>query len=356
MVIRIGIVCGGPSAEHEVSLNSARAILAHLDRRRYRALLFWMSRRKEWFWIRDLRGFLNSTGSRFSPAGLRAVRVRFFQGRPMPAVDVFFPVLHGSLGEDGALQGFFEVLGAPYVGCGVAASALGMDKDFSKRLLKLAGLEVSPFLSLRLSEWKKNRREVIRRIRRLGPSLFVKPSRLGSSVGVSKVASLRELSGALEKAFRYDQKVLVEKAVQAREIECAVLGGEPLRASVLGEVQVHPGRHAFYSYRAKYLDPRGAQRLIPAPLSRRQSQKIQELALRAFQALECEGMARVDFLLDRRSGRVYIGEVNTLPGFTAISMYPQLLKASGISYPRLLDRLIQLALERHRRKTRLRLT
>ena len=270
-----------------------------------------------------------------------------------PEIDVIFPVLHGTFGEDGTVQGLLELADLPYVGAGVLASAVGMDKDVMKRLFRDAGLPVVPWeLALR-ADWEKNSLQVRKRIeKKLRYPLFVKPANLGSSVGISKVHNRRELPAALDLAAQYDRKILVEKGIDAREIECAVLGNDQPQASVPGEVVPV---NEFYDYEAKYITE-GSELRIPAPLVSRQTKRVQELAVRAFRAIDGAGMARVDFLLDRATGKLFLNEINTIPGFTSISMYPKLWEASGLSYPQLLDRLIDLALERHQEKSRTRFT
>jgi D-alanine-D-alanine ligase len=266
---------------------------------------------------------------------------------------VVFPVLHGTFGEDGTVQGLLELADLPYVGAGVLASAAGMDKDVMKRLFREAGLPILPWELVLRADWEKNPAAVRKRIeKRLRYPLFVKPANLGSSVGISKVRNQRELPAAMNLAGQYDRKILVEKAIDAREIECSVLGNDAPQASVPGEVIPV---NEFYDYEAKYLKE-GSELIIPAPLTFRQTRRVQEVAVRAFQAIDGAGMGRVDFLLDRKTGKVYVNEINTIPGFTSISMYPKLWEASGVSYAQLLDRLIELALERHREKSHTRFT
>ena len=268
-----------------------------------------------------------------------------------PQVDVIFPVLHGTFGEDGTIQGLLELADVPYVGAGVLASSTGMDKDVMKRLFRDAGLPVVPWELVLRRDWENDPVAVRRRIeKRLRYPFFVKPANLGSSVGITKVREAGELATGMDLAARYDRKILVEKAVDAREIECAVLGNENPEASLPGEVIPV---NEFYDYEAKYIKE-GSELLIPARLSPRQVKRVQELAVRAFKAIDCAGMGRVDFLLDRKSGRIFVMEINTIPGFTPISMYPKLWEVSGLPYSKLLDRLIELALERHRDKTRTR--
>jgi len=264
-------------------------------------------------------------------------------------VDVIFPVLHGPYGEDGTIQGLLELADIPYVGAGVLGSALGMDKIAMKAIFRAHGLPVLDHLALKRKDWERDPEAMMRRIEeRLGYPCFIKPANLGSSVGISKVHDRSELAPALELAASYDRKMLAERGVNAREIECSVLGNDDPIASVPGEII--PCRE-FYDYIAKYIDNR-SELIIPAPLSPEMTKKVQELSIKAYLAIDCAGMARVDFLLDKDSGQLYIGEVNTIPGFTPISMYPKLWEASGISYSELIDRLIELALERHADKSR----
>jgi len=268
-----------------------------------------------------------------------------------PEVYVIFPVLHGTFGEDGTIQVLLELADVPYVGAGVLASSAGMDKDVMKRLFRDAGLPVLPWESVLRSDWEQDPAGVRKRIeKRLRYPLFVKPANLGSSVGITKVHEPGELQAAMDLAAQYDRKILVEKAIDAREIECAVLGNDNPEASVPGEIIP---ANEFYDYEAKYIKE-GSELMIPAPLSPRQTKRVQELAVRAFKAIDCAGMGRVDFVLDRKSGKISVLEINTIPGFTSISMYPKLWEASGVPYSKLLDRLIELALERHRDKTRTR--
>jgi D-alanine-D-alanine ligase len=271
----------------------------------------------------------------------------------IPSLDVVFPILHGTFGEDGTVQGLLELADVPYVGAGVLASATGMDKDVMKRLFRDAGLPVVPWELILRSDWESHPGAVRKRIERsLRYPLFVKPVNMGSSVGISKVHARRELAAALNLSAQYDRKILVEKGIDAREIECSVLGNDYPQASVPGEVVPV---NEFYDYEAKYIKE-GSELVIPAQLTARQTKQVREVAIRAFQAVDGAGMGRVDFLLDRKTGKVYLNEINTIPGFTSISMYPKLWEASGIPYPQLLDRLIELALERYQEKSRTRFT
>jgi D-alanine-D-alanine ligase len=283
----------------------------------------------------------------------RALLPSVASARHSDAVDVVFPVLHGPMGEDGTVQGLFELADVPYVGAGVMASAVGMDKAVMKDVFRVHGLPVAPHLVFLRREWECDPAAVMTQIEsRLGFPCFVKPANLGSSVGITKVHGYVELDAALAEAASFDRKILVEMAVpQAREIECSVLGNDDPIASVPGEVK--PGRE-FYDYEAKYFDER-TQLIIPAPIPAELVARVRELAIRAFRAVDCAGMARVDFLLASETGELFVSEINTIPGFTAVSMYPKLWAASGIPYPELIDRLIQLALERHADKKRSRI-
>jgi D-alanine-D-alanine ligase len=260
-----------------------------------------------------------------------------------------FPVLHGTFGEDGTVQGLLELAGLPYVGAGVLASAVGMDKDVQKRLFAEAGLPIVSFLAVRRSEWEKNRAKVILQIKKKFKfPLFVKPATLGSSVGMTRVKAAHELSAAMDFAAEFALKIIVERGVNGREIEVSVLGNDDVRASIPGEIVPH---REFYDYAAKYLEG-GTQLVIPARLTKKQVATFQEYAVRAFQAIDGTGMARCDFFLERSNGKIFINELNTIPGFTSISMYPKLWEASGLPYPKLIDQLIELALELHREKGR----
>lgn len=358
--LRVGIIFGGRSGEHEVSVMSARGILKALDPDRFEPVLIGIDRQGRWQLIESRALLVPPAGTAVQAvgegalvpatpaAGSALVRSGSADLRGQFGVDVFFPIVHGTQGEDGALQGLLEMAGAPYVGCGVLGSAVGMDKDVSKRLLRDAGLPVVDFMVVRAG---KSDESLAQRVgTELGYPCFVKPANLGSSVGVAKVGSAGELPTAFAQGFRYDRKLLIERAIDAREIETAVLGlGEP-KVSVPGEIVP---RHEFYSYEAKYLDPDGAELLVPAPLSAEQTREVQALSLRAFAALELEGLARVDFFLERDTGRWFVNEVNTLPGFTEVSMYARMWQHSGVSYRDLVTRLLELAVERFEARRKL---
>jgi D-alanine-D-alanine ligase len=357
--IRVGVLFGGRSGEHEVSLASAASVIRALDRAKYDVAPIGITREGRWHMGSGRPGPLSEVLKKgqviipsSDPSGPQFYsRDGQGAGKRVRAVDVIFPVLHGTFGEDGTIQGLLELAGIAYVGAGVLGSAAGMDKDVMKRLFRDAGLPVVEWVLVLRGEWKQRPARLRKLIEtRLGYPLFVKPANLGSSVGISKVHNRRELAAAIELAAGYDRKVIVEKGLDAREIECSVLGNDSPEASVPGEIVP---LNEFYDYESKYLKE-GSELVIPAKLTRAEARSARDLALRAFRAVDCTGMARVDFLLDRPSGTLFVNEVNTIPGFTPISMYPKLWEASGLPYPRLLDRLIQLALERHREKAQTR--
>jgi D-alanine-D-alanine ligase len=351
--IRLGILFGGKSAEHEVALQSARSIVAALDRKKYEIVLIGIA--KDGLWYRhDPSRFLAHAddASRIRLVG-RGEKVTVVSGRDgaelvalsgrrgAVKLDVVFPVLHGPYGEDGTVQGMLKLSGVPFVGASVLGSAVGMDKDVMKRLLRDARLPVGKFIVYRRGRRREISFDGARRA--VGLPMFCKPANMGSSVGINKVRSRKEFDFALGEAFRYDDKVVVEEFVAGREIECSVLGNENPVASLPGEIIP---RHEFYSYEAKYIDDKGAVLDIPAKLPPAIMKRIQDISVRSYRALCCEGMARVDLFL-RGQGEVLVNEINTIPGFTKISMYPKLWEASGLPYGRLLDRLVALALERH---------
>lgn len=355
--LRVGLLFGGRSAEHEVSIASATSILDTLNREKYQPVLIGIAKDGTWWYAEDppsLRDVFHRGQRVFlvpepGPAVLHTASGG--SCRPVATVDVFFPILHGTYGEDGTVQGLLELIGVPYVGADVLASAVGMDKEVQKRLFDQEGLPVVNWRLIYRSQWEKQPQQVLAEVRRrFAFPVFVKPATLGSSVGMSKVHQVEDLPAALDLAAAYAEKILVERAVNAREIEVSVLGNEEPRASLPGEVVPH---REFYDYAAKYLE-HGTKLLVPAPLLRRQVVKFQNYAVRAFRAVAAHGMARVDFFLERATGRIYVNEINTIPGFTAVSMYPRLWEASGLPYPQLLDELIALALERHREKQRTR--
>lgn len=344
--LRVVVLFGGKSVEHEVSLVSARNIVAALDSERYETALVGIDKDGVWRLLeREDLGEKECSRREEEvvliphPQGGRLYSIA--KGEVVFVPDVVFPVLHGTFGEDGTVQGLLEMVGVPYVGSGVLGSSICMDKEVTKRLLREAGLPVVKFLCLtpqRIPTFDDV-------VEVLGLPFFVKPASLGSSVGIAKVKEENNFEEAVRQAFSFDTRIILEECIAGREIECSVLGNEEPMASLPGEIVP---RHEFYSYEAKYLDPQGADLLVPAPLEEELRQKIQEMAILAFQVCRCGGMARVDFFL--RGKEVFVNEVNTIPGFTPISMYPKLWEVSGISYPELVDRLIALALERAQRQ------
>ena len=357
--LKVGVIFGGRSVEHEVSIVSARSIAKNLDAAKYEVVPIGISREGRWYTSSDGERLFRE-GAQASdripctlppdPAVRGLLRLQPGTAPEKVPLDVVFPIVHGGQGEDGTLQGLLEMADLPYVGSGVLGSSMGMDKDVMKRVFHEAGLPVVRSRTLLRSAYEQDRAAVLRTLPGdLGYPCFVKPANTGSSVGISKVKSAGDLEGALEQAFRYDRKVVVEQGLDAREIECSVLGNDAPVASVVGEIV--PSRE-FYDYEAKYVDE-GSQLLIPAPVSPQAAEEVRRMALAAFRALDLCGMARVDFFLEKRSGgRLVLNEVNTLPGFTSISMYPKLWEASGVPYPELLGRLLDLALERQRDKRR----
>ncbi|HET6451267.1 MAG TPA: D-alanine--D-alanine ligase [Spirochaetia bacterium] len=351
--IRVGVVFGGRSAEHEVSLQSAKNVLEALDRSRYEPVLIGIDREGRWrldeqtkALFESARPLPNLTADLPHEVALVArgeqSRLLDLSGdRELGKLDVVFPVLHGPYGEDGSVQGLCRLANLPCVGAGILGSAVGMDKDVMKRLLREAGIPTARSVTLLRG---RSTRDFASVSAELGTPLFVKPANLGSSVGISRVQTAAEYERACAAAFQYDTKLVVEECIIGREVECAVLGNSEPRASVPGEI-VTGGGHTFYDYEAKYIDEHGARLLIPAPLEPAVTERVRQLALQAFTVLCCEGMARVDMFV-KENGEVLINEINTIPGFTRISMYPKLWEASGVSYSQLVDQLITLAIER----------
>ena len=357
--IRVAIIFGGRSGEHEVSLESAASIIRAIDKNRYEVVPIGITKEGRWLFSHDSKKLLPRevmTGPTESVAMLpdptRKEMVQIGSDsrvRWLRHFDVVFPVLHGPYGEDGTVQGLLDLANVPYVGCGVLASACGMDKEVMKRLFREAGLPIVRFVSLLRSRWESEPLRVLSHIRReLGFPVFVKPANLGSSVGISKAKNRSELMRSIELAARYDRKVLVEEAITGREMEVSVLGNEEPMPSLPGEII--PGDE-FYSYDDKYIR-NDAKLIVPARLPKRMIMALQKYAVRAFQAIDGSGLARVDFFIERNTRRIIVNEINTMPGFTTISMYPKLWEASGLSYSELIDRLIQLALQRHRDRAR----
>jgi D-alanine-D-alanine ligase len=392
--LRVGILFGGRSGEHEVSLLSAASIFKAIDQKKYDVVPIGIT--KQGRWLTDLHAehllkgeskpeaqHLRAGDPEATPgaavlahgesvlvppvpsgAAQSSAIIPFDTAKPAVApqhaidVDIIFPVLHGTFGEDGTIQGLLELADIAYVGSGVLGSAAGMDKDVMKRLFRDAGLPMVKHVTILRRRWEAEPKKMRKQIESaLRYPLFVKPANLGSSVGISKAHDSAELGPAIAEAAKYDSKIIIEQAVggkrnKAREIECSVLGNDDPKASVCGEVI--PAKE-FYDYDAKYIDE-GSKLLIPAKLSRGQQKQVQQMAVRAFQACDCSGLARVDFLMDPATGKIYLNEVNTMPGFTSISMYPKLWAVSGIEYPELIGRLIELGLERHAERKRNRYT
>ena len=357
--IRVGIVFGGRSAEHEVSLQSAKNIIDAIDTNKYEVVLIGIDKQGRWHLDEQSRFLLPVNESRLPELPMTGENLALIPGKEtnqvvaisgektLGSLDVIFPVLHGPFGEDGTIQGLLKLANIAFVGAGVLGSAIGMDKDVMKRLLRDAGIPVVRFMVATRYSSKKIDFDETRS--QLGLPLFVKPANLGSSVGIHKVRDRDQFERAVRDALEYDNKILIEECIIGREIECSVLGNDNPIASVPGEIL--PG-HEFYSYEAKYLDETGAVLQIPAKLSPQTSERIRQLAINTFTVLCCEGMARVDFFL-RNGDEIIVNEINTIPGFTRISMYPKLWEETGISYSELIDKLIHLAIERFEREKRL---
>ena len=382
--LRVGVLFGGRSGEHEVSLLSAASVVQSLDKSKYEIVPIGITKEGRWLTAdhaeRLLHGHkqdkhLRAGDPEATPGAALLARGESVMVPPVPGtelqafagdaphrrasdraidVDIVFPVLHGTFGEDGTIQGLLELADIPYVGAGVLGSAAGMDKAVMKELFRAAGLPIVKHVTILRRQWEEDPKRARRMIESaLQYPIFVKPANLGSSVGISKVHDRSELDAAMDEAGKFDRKLVVEQAVggkkgRAREIECSVLGNDKPEASVAGEIV--PAAE-FYDYAAKYVDE-GSQLVIPAKLTKAQQKQVQQDAIRAFLAVDCSGLARVDFLADSRTGKIFVNEINTMPGFTSISMYPKLWAASGLPYPALLDRLIQLGLERHGEKKR----
>ncbi len=367
--IRVGIIFGGKSTEHEVSLQSAKNVIAALDREKYEPVLIGIDKEGKWHRSRGAEYLLNSENPKLIALNKKVTQevalvtgerreFMVLENSEKQSLDVVFPVLHGPLGEDGTVQGLLKLMNIPFVGPSVLGSAIGMDKDVQKRLLRDAGIPIVKFLTVRAHN--KGEISFSEAQKAVGLPMFIKPANAGSSVGVHKVRKEADFKAAIGDAFKYDSKILIEEGIDGREIECAVLGNENPLASVPGEVKPN---HEFYSYEAKYIDDNGAVCVIPAKLPSEIAKKVQATAIAAFKTLECEGMARVDMFVTKdglpaargraQAGQVLVNEINTIPGFTKISMYPKLFEASGIPYPELIDRLIELALSRAKREKRL---
>jgi D-alanine-D-alanine ligase len=381
---RVGVLFGGRSGEHEVSLLSAASVVNAIDKNKYDVVPIGINKEGRWLTAGDAEALLHGKApddsknlragdpeatpgaavlasgeavvvppepvhrSSLTPFQTDATQLRRASDRAIN-VDVIFPVLHGTFGEDGTIQGLLELADIPYVGAGVLGSAAGMDKDIMKSLFRAAGLPIVKHVTLLRSDWDADHKKTEKIVDRvLKYPVFVKPANLGSSVGISKAHNKKELGPAIYEAAKFDRKIVIEQGVggtkhKAREIECSVLGNDQPQASVAGEIV--PVKE-FYDYSAKYLDE-GSELIIPAKLRKAEMKKVQDLAIKAFQAVDCSGLARVDFLMDPKSRKLYLNEINTMPGFTSISMYPKLWAATGLQYSNLIDRLIQLGIERH---------
>ncbi len=384
--LRVGILFGGRSGEHEVSLLSAASVFNAIDKNKYEVVPIGITKEGRWVTAGDAEQLLKGQaagqshlragdpeatssaavlahgeavivppepqrhGNSLSPFQTDAL-TRRASDRAIN-VDIIFPVLHGTFGEDGTIQGLLELADIPYVGAGVLGSAAGMDKDVMKSLFRAAGLPIVKHVTVLRSEWEANPKKVQKLIEsKVKYPMFVKPANLGSSVGISKARERKELGPAMEEAAKFDRKIVIEQGVggkkqKAREIECSVLGNDNPKASLPGEIV--PGKE-FYDYTAKYLDE-GSQLFLPAEITKAETKKIQQLAIAAFKAVDCSGLARVDFLMDPKTRKIYLNEINTMPGFTSISMYPKMWAASGLEYPKLIEKLIELGLERHAEK------
>jgi D-alanine-D-alanine ligase len=355
--IRLGLIFGGRSGEHEVSLMSANSILNAIDREKYEVVPIGITKAGKWLppahaqtlltgevpsAVHDADGAGPSTALVASPRSSGIVTLERNTTAALETLDAVFPVLHGPYGEDGTVQGLLELASIPYVGAGVLGSALGMDKVKMKEILRFRGLPVANWTAIRRWQWGEDRQGCLDAASQFGFPCFVKPANLGSSVGITKAHDTDELPAAIEEAFRHDEKILVEQFVNAREIEVAVLGNHKPEASIPGEIIPS---NEFYDYNAKYMDGKSEER-IPAPLASRLTERLRQMAVDVFLALECSGMARVDFFVTKDTDEIFVNEINTLPGFTPISMYPKLWAATGVPYPELIDRLVQLAIER----------
>jgi len=369
--IRIGVIFGGRSGEHEVSLRSGQAVIETIDHEKYEVIPIAITKTGRWLSPAEALGLLpRATAELLSremgenrealtivgdPSRSGLVAFAADGGRPASSlpVDVIFPVLHGTYGEDGTIQGLFEMADVPYVGCGVLASSCGMDKVAMKMLFREAGLPICKHLWFLRSEWERARAIVLSRVtRQIDFPCFVKPANLGSSVGVSKATDRRTLADAIDLAARYDRKVIVEEGLDAREIECAVIGNEEPEASQPGEYIVHDQQGRFLDYTEKYSNTGHVEFVVPAPVSKAVAARIRRMSVKAFKAIDGTGLARVDFFLRRDTGELLINELNTSPGLTDVSGYPKLWAASGLSFEQVIDRLIELAIERHKDKSR----
>lgn len=368
--LRVGVIFGGRSGEHEVSIRSARAVIESIDRKKYDVLPIAISKEGKWLPPAEAAKLLPPSVHSFLPDDFAARGtgdvailgdpshqglISLAPDRRAPdseQLDVVFPVLHGPFGEDGTVQGLLEMANIPYVGCGVLASACGMDKVAMKLLFRQAGLPIGEYLWFLRSDWQNNRASVTSRVaREIGFPCFVKPANLGSSVGVSKATNKAELIDSVELAACYDRKIIVEAALDAREVECAVIGNDEPQASLPGEYVVYDEAARFLDYTEKYTNTGHVKFVVPAPLSKSMIGRIQRMAVQVFKSVDGSGLARVDFFLTRDGHKLLVNELNTMPGLTEVSGYPQMWEASGVSFSKIIDRLIQLAFERHKDKS-----
>ena len=357
--ITVGVLFGGKSAEHEVSLISAKNIIEGIDKKKYQVVLIGVDKQGRWHLNDKSQFLLNSDNPKrvklnkankpiaLAPSS-NGQLANLFGSKLLPKVDVIFPVIHGPFGEDGTVQGLLKLANTAFVGVSVLGSAMGMDKDVAKRLATEAKIPNAAFIAFH-SNQKVNFAPVKKK---LGLPLFIKPANLGSSVGIKKVSNKKDFDQAVKEAFQFDTKIIIEEFIKGREIECAILGNEDPKASVLGEIIPH---HDFYSYEAKYIDEAGARLEIPAKVKPQIARKIQKMAIEIFKLLECSGFSRVDFFLTK-DNKIYFNEINTIPGFTSISMYPKLWQASGVPYTKLIDKLIQLAIQKFKQEQKLKTT
>jgi len=366
--LRVGVVFGGRSGEHEVSVRSARAVIDAADTDKYEVIPITITKEGKWLSPADATRLLPEGTKRLLTEDVLTEKrrpssligdpssnglVQRDKGPAIQPLDVVFPMLHGTYGEDGTIQGWLEMVGVPYVGCGVLASACGMDKVTMKALFREAGLPICRHIWFQRKAWDRDPQSVLRRVAsHIGFPCFVKPANLGSSVGISKAINKASLAEAIKLAARYDRRIIVEEGLDAREIECGVMGNEKPEASLPGEYVVHDRAAAFLDYTEKYSNTGHVQFVVPAPVSRAMSKRIQNYAVRAFQAIDGAGLARVDFFLRRDTNELLINELNTMPGLTDVSGFPKMWAASGLNFSAVIDRLIQLALEQHQEKSR----
>ena len=352
--LKVGIIFGGRSGEHEVSLVSATSVRNEMPKDKYEVREIGISKDGKWYMESETYTGNNGLIEKFKDGSYSNLKTVSFD-TALNGCDIIFPVLHGPYGEDGTIQGVFEMMNLPYVGCGVLASSLCMDKINAKRVLSECGIPVVPYVAFSRTEWMTmesgvfGREAIIEKIKKeLSLPLFIKPSNMGSSVGISKVKELEELESAIDEACKYDTRILVEKGVDAREIECAVLGNDNPKAASLGEIVVGG---EFYDYNDKYVDGKSHPEIPVKDLNAETQAKICDFCLRGYKALGCSGLSRVDSFVDRKTGEIYLNEINTLPGFTSISMFPKMWAHAGISFPDLLDQLIQLGFEKFKEKS-----